>query len=631
MIELALNKLQKYYGANLILEDITFEVQSLEKVGIVGSNGCGKSTLLKIIKGIEGYDKGMLSIKKGSTIGYLEQIPSYPEGFKVVDVLNTAFERVDGIYKELQLLEKQLSEVEEADARKLLNRYAELQTAYEGLGGYEKEEKLSKVCMGLKINEEFKEKDFSQLSGGEKTTIILGKILLENPDILLLDEPSNHLDLDAMEWLEAYLKEYKGIVLIVSHDRYFLDNVVTKIIEIEDKVARSYMGNYTAYINEKERQLKLQLEAYQEQQKKIKAMEKTIAQLRDWGARGDNNKFFRRAASMEKLLNKMEKIEKPLMERDSININGNLGGRSGNDVVIIKGLYKAYGEKVLLDNADLLVRKGETVALIGVNGCGKSTLIKILLGMEKADGGTASLGASVKLGYLPQNIEFEDENKTILECFREDIVITEGKAREYLAKYMFYGESVFKKVGSISGGERSRLKLAMIMYNEVNFLLLDEPTNHLDIDSREELEDFLKEFTGTILYVSHDRYFINSTASRTVELSGGKLISYDGNYNYYKEKSAELKNEPVVKKAAKKNKKSKEEEGFKNIKITKSANNPWKKMNMEKQIEDLEERINNSEFQINEYSHNYEKLNSIYSEKLELEQQLEALMEEYFR
>ncbi|NLM36209.1 MAG: ABC-F family ATP-binding cassette domain-containing protein, partial [Clostridiales bacterium] len=500
MIELALNKLQKYYGANLILEDITFEVQSLEKVGIVGSNGCGKSTLLKIIKGIEGYDKGMLSIKKGSTIGYLEQIPSYPEGFKVVDVLNTAFERVDGIYKELQLLEKQLSEVEEADARKLLNRYAELQTAYEGLGGYEKEEKLSKVCMGLKINEEFKEKDFSQLSGGEKTTIILGKILLENPDILLLDEPSNHLDLDAMEWLEAYLKEYKGIVLIVSHDRYFLDNVVTKIIEIEDKVARSYMGNYTAYINEKERQLKLQLEAYQEQQKKIKAMEKTIAQLRDWGARGDNNKFFRRAASMEKLLNKMEKIEKPLMERDSININGNLGGRSGNDVVIIKGLYKAYGEKVLLDNADLLVRKGETVALIGVNGCGKSTLIKILLGMEKADGGTASLGASVKLGYLPQNIEFEDENKTILECFREDIVITEGKAREYLAKYMFYGESVFKKVGSISGGERSRLKLAMIMYNEVNFLLLDEPTNHLDIDSREELEDFLKEFTGTILY-----------------------------------------------------------------------------------------------------------------------------------
>jgi len=631
MIELALNKLQKYYGANLILEDITFEVQSLEKVGIVGSNGCGKSTLLKIIKGIEGYDKGMLSIKKGSTIGYLEQIPSYPEGFKVVDVLNTAFERVDGIYKELQLLEKQLSEVEEADARKLLNRYAELQTAYEGLGGYEKEEKLSKVCMGLKINEEFKEKDFSQLSGGEKTTIILGKILLENPDILLLDEPSNHLDLDAMEWLEAYLKEYKGIVLIVSHDRYFLDNVVTKIIEIEDKVARSYMGNYTAYINEKERQLKLQLEAYQEQQKKIKAMEKTIAQLRDWGARGDNNKFFRRAASMEKLLNKMEKIEKPLMERDSININGNLGGRSGNDVVIIKGLYKAYGEKVLLDNADLLVRKGETVALIGVNGCGKSTLIKILLGMEKADGGTASLGASVKLGYLPQNIEFEDENKTILECFREDIVITEGKAREYLAKYMFYGESVFKKVGSISGGERSRLKLAMIMYNEVNFLLLDEPTNHLDIDSREELEDFLKEFTGTILYVSHDRYFINSTASRTVELSGGKLISYDGNYNYYKEKSAELKNEPVVKKAAKKNKKSKEEEGFKNIKITKSANNPWKKMNMEKQIEDLEERINNLEFQINEYSHNYEKLNSIYSEKLELEQQLEALMEEYFR
>lgn len=301
MIELALNKLQKYYGATVVLEDITFEVQTSEKVGIVGSNGCGKSTLLKIIMGIEDYETGMLSIKKGSTLGYLEQMPIYPDSFKVIDVLNAAFEKVDKLYEEIELLETKLSSVDESSMEKLLIKYSQLQALYESLGGYEKEEKLSKVCTGLKINDKFKEKLFSQLSGGEKTTIILGKILLQNPDILLLDEPSNHLDLDAMEWLEAYLKGYKGIVIIVSHDRYFLDNVVTKIIEIEDMTSKSYDGNYTAFVKEKERQLELQMDAFLDQQKKIKAMEKSIAQLRDWGMRGDNSKFFKRAASMQKL------------------------------------------------------------------------------------------------------------------------------------------------------------------------------------------------------------------------------------------------------------------------------------------------------------------------------------------
>jgi ATPase subunit of ABC transporter with duplicated ATPase domains len=625
MIELALNKLQKYYGATMVLEDITFEVQTSEKVGIVGSNGCGKSTLLKIIMGLEGYESGMLSIKKGSTIGYLEQMPVYPDSFKVIDILNKAFEKVDGLHLELELLEKQLAIAEEANTDRLLSKYAQLQASYESLGGYEKEEKLSKVCTGLKIDDKFKEKPFSQLSGGEKTTIILGKILLQNPDILLLDEPSNHLDLDAMEWLEAYLKEYKGVVIIVSHDRYFLDNVVTKIIEIEDMVSKSYAGNYTAFVKEKERQLQLQLEAFQDQQKKIKAMEKTIAQLRDWGARGDNNKFFRRAASMQKLLDKLQRIDKPVLERDSININTNAASRSGNDVVIIKDLYKSYGEKNLLRNAEMLVRKGEAVALLGTNGCGKSTMIKILLGTEEADQGTAALGSSIKLGYLPQNIVFEDESLTILECFREGIVISEGKAREYLAKYMFFGESVFKKVGTLSGGERSRLKLAMMMHNEVNFLILDEPTNHLDIDSREELEDFLKEFNGTLLFVSHDRYFINNTASRVVELFKGSLISYDGNYEYYKEKSLQLKSEPAAKKAVVENKSNKDAP-----KPAKSVNNPWKKTNLEKQIQELEERLRLVDEEINKFCDNYEKLTSLYGEKLELQNNLDGLMEEYF-
>jgi ATPase subunit of ABC transporter with duplicated ATPase domains len=626
MIELALNGLQKYYGANMILKDITFEVQTSERVGIVGSNGCGKSTILKIIMGIEGYDAGMLSLKKGATLGYLEQMPVYPEGMRGIDVLNLAFEKIDGLHKELVLIEKQLVTADEADIERLLKNYSKLQANYESLGGYDKEEKLSKVCTGLKINDQFKEKLFSQLSGGEKTTVILGKILLENPDILLLDEPSNHLDLDTMEWLEGYLKAYKGIVIIVSHDRYFLDNVVTKIIEIDNMVSKSYYGNYSAFVEERDKQLQLQLTAFMDQQKKIKAMEKSIAQLKDWGMRGDNSKFFRRAESMQKLLNKVEKIDKPVLERESIKISLKTADRSGNDVVSIKQLSKSYGEKVLLNDAELFIKNGEAVALIGANGSGKSTIIKILLGIELADRGTASLGASVKLGYLPQNIIFEDENKTILECFRESIAISEEKAREFLAKYLFYGERVFKKVGALSGGERSRLKLAILMYSEVNFLILDEPTNHLDITSREELEDYLKEFKGTILMVSHDRYFINNIASRVVELCRGSLISYCGNYEYYKEKSARIKNALIDEKVAEDNSKAR----VRKEKIPETINNNGNKQNLEKRIEALEEKLKSVESEIAEYGHNYEKLAELFNEKLELQTGIEKLMVEYF-
>lgn len=632
MIELSLNKLQKYYGGTMVLEDITFDIQTAEKVGIVGSNGCGKSTLLKIIMGIEEYEKGNLSIKKGATLGYLEQMPVYPEDFKVIDVLSTAFKKIDKISEELKLIEKQLSEANEANIEKVMNKYSQLQTLYESLGGYEKEEKLSKVCNGLKINDSFKERLFSQLSGGEKTTIILGKILLQNPDILLLDEPSNHLDLETMEWLESYLKDYKGIVIIVSHDRYFLDNVVTKIIEIEDMKSKTYDGNYTAFVKEKEIQLELQMEEFLNQEKKIKAMEKSISQLRDWGERGDNGKFFRRAASMQKLLNKMQRVDKPTLERNRISINGSAADRSGNDVIIIKDLCKSYDEKVLLDKAKMLIRNRETVALIGANGSGKSTMIKILLGMEEADSGIISLGSSIKLGYLPQNINFSDENNTILECFREDIVISEGKAREYLAKYMFFGEDVFKKVSSLSGGERSKLKLAMLMYDELNLLILDEPTNHLDIDSREELEEFLKDFKGTLLFVSHDRYFINNIASRVVELSKGSFISYEGNYEYYKEKSLQIKstidkNPSIENKTSKTNKTNNEE----NKKVVKSSKNKWKTLKLEEEIKELEEKLKFIEEKINKFCDDYEKLNDLYSEKLEIENNLEKLIEEYFK
>ncbi|EKQ57809.1 MULTISPECIES: ribosomal protection-like ABC-F family protein [unclassified Clostridium] len=632
MIELALNKLQKYYGANMVLEDITFEVQTSEKVGIVGENGCGKSTLLKIIMELESYENGTISIKKNSTLGYLEQMPAYPSNFKVIDVLNTAFEKVDSLQKELEYLEAQLSKANEGNTEKLLSNYSKVQILYEGLGGYEKEEKLSKVCAGLKISEGFRSKLFSELSGGEKTTVVLGKILLQNPDILLLDEPSNHLDLETMEWLEAYLKAYKGIVIIVSHDRYFLDIVVTKIIEIKDMVSKTYAGNYTAFVTEKEKQLKLQMDAYIQQQKKIKTIEQSIARLRDWGARGDNEKFFTRAVSMQKLLDRLERIDKPVLERANMSINANLGERSGDNVVIVKGLYKSYGEKVLFNKVDLLVRNKESVALIGQNGCGKSTLIKILLEEINADSGTATLGTSVKLGYLPQNINFKDENKTILDYFGEDIVMTEGKVREYLAKYMFFGEMVFKKVRTLSGGERSRLKLAMLMCNEINFLILDEPTNHLDIDSREELEEVLKEFEGTLLFVSHDRYFINSIAGRVVELSQGNLISYDGNYEYYKEKSTQLKSTMTVLKSINANKEKKVEKAKKekSSKPEKANKNEFKQQRLEKGIEELEQRLKGIEEAINENCNDYEKVNILYNDKLTMQQLLEQLMEEYF-
>lgn len=621
MIELALNNVTKFFGATEVLTNITFEIQDSEKVGIVGGNGSGKSTILKIIAGIEQADNGAIMLKKGSTLGYLDQIPVYPKDYTVIDVLNVAFKDTDIIEEEMKRLENKMIEFKDSELERALKQYSTLQQKYEIAGGYEKEEKLSKVCIGMNFGPEFLNQAFDTLSGGEKTTIILGKILLENPNLLLLDEPTNHLDVETVEWLEEYLKNYKGMVLIVSHDRYFLDRVVTKIIEIEDMESDTYIGNYTEYVKEKENRLVLEFEAYQEQEKKIKAMEKAIKELRDWAIRADNNKFFKRAASMQKRLDKIQKLDKPLLERQNMKLNIQNSERSGGDVIKVKGLLKSFENKTLFNEADLLIRFGEKVALIGGNGTGKTTLLKILLREESEYSGIADLGANIRIGYLPQQVVFKDEDMTVLECFRDGITISEGKAREYLAKFLFMGNSVFKKVKSLSGGEKSRLKLSKLLFEDINLLILDEPTNHLDIDSIETLEETLLLFQGTILFISHDRYFINKLCSKVVALEDQKFTNFLGNYEYYREKRYENKQSQEVKLKLKKEKPERIVDEDKKIEI--------KRIKLEENISVLEEKLKNLQEHMSSLGNDYEGLKKCLEEETIIKEELEGLMEEW--
>lgn len=635
MFELSLNGVKKYMDATLVLKNISFQVYSGEKVGIVGVNGSGKSTILKLIAGVlpmnywpgypqtssPGYDEGFVIKPREATCAYLEQIPQYPEGVKVIDVLNAAFEEAHIIEKEMRLLEEKMKSLEEEALDKALKQYSDLLHLYEIKGGYEVEEKLSKICKGLNFKDSFLNKDFSLLSGGEKTTVVLGKLLMDNPDILLLDEPTNHLDMDAIEWLEDYLKNYKGIIIIVSHDRYFLDNVVNKIVEIEDMEAITYKGNYSSYVSQKEENLRIQFENFREQQKTISSMEKAIKDLRDWAARADNNKFFRRAASMQIKLDKMEKIDRPIFERRNMKLDLKAAQRSGNETIKAKGLCKSFEDKLILKNADLLINYGERAALIGPNGSGKTTFLKLLLGEEQPDEGVVELGANVMAAYLPQKLTFKNEELTVLECFREDISIVEGKAREYLSKYMFFGSSVFKKVRHLSGGEKIRLKLAQLLFENVNLLILDEPTNHLDIDSIETFEEALEDFKGTIFFISHDRYFINKIGERVIALENYAFKSYLGNYDYYKSTRVELAQkelkEPEVKTVKTKKPKN----------IDENKKKETEKAKLEAKVEELEENIAELDSEMAAEGLNHEELTKLYCRKEELTKELDSLME----
>ena len=533
MIEIELNNIKKNYGLKNILDGFNLVVKSGERVALIGQNGSGKSTILKIISGQETIDNGAINIRKGSTIGMLNQIYENEDtDILVKDFLYESFSEILQIEKQLRNLEEKMTYEQNIDLLEtVINKYGKLQEKYQTMGGYEIQEKFSKICSKFNLSEKMLGQNYNYLSGGEKTKINLAKLLLKNPDILLLDEPTNHLDFESLNFLEEFVKNYKGTILIVSHDRYFLDKVITKTILLENGIDNVYYGNYSYFIKEDERRTLAKFENYKNQQKQIEKMKESIKTLRKFGEIAKNEMFFKRAKSIEKKLEKMEVLEKVDLNQRSIDLKFNIENRAGKDVIKIQNLSKRFESKIIFENANMTLTYGEKVALIGKNGAGKTSLIKMILGEDLQFSGEIKLGASIKMGYIPQNIIFENTNQTILEFFLDDNSFTETQARAKLAKYGFRGENVFKKIGFLSGGEKVRLLLIKLIQKDINFLILDEPTNHIDVDTRELLEEALAEYSGTVLFVSHDRYFINKLADRVVNIEDYKIKSYSGNYD----------------------------------------------------------------------------------------------------
>ncbi|SFD35785.1 ATPase components of ABC transporters with duplicated ATPase domains [Bacillus sp. 491mf] len=548
MMICSVNNIAKTFGGNVIFENISFEIKTGERIGLVGRNGSGKTTIFQLLTGIENVDGGAIHMKKGTRIGHVAQIPKFTEGMTVYDVLCSAFAKEQALERKMRELEQKMAvNVTE----KMMAEYGEIQEQFSFLGGYEIEANIMKVANGLQVTELFS-RNFRELSGGEQTKVSLAYMLLKKPDLLLLDEPTNHLDLFAVEWLEQFLKEYDGTVVVISHDRYFLDEVVTKIFDLEDGELYVYHTNYSRFVKEKEERLLQEFQAYQEQQKKIKKMKEAIKRLREWAnqANPPNEGLHKRARNMERALERMEKLKKPVLEHKQMGLQFEGQERSGKDVVVMKEVGKSFDERVLFQNVELHVRFQERVAVVGRNGTGKTTLLKLLLQEMNPDIGEIRIGSGVKLGYLSQHVNV-DSKQTVLEMFREQVAVTEGEARHILARFLFYGMAVFKKVNQLSGGERMRLRLAQLMYQDINFLVLDEPTNHLDIESREVLEEALEQYNGTILAVSHDRYFLNKLFPKTYWIDNQTAYGFTGNYAFAREKwqeKREKEQRSVVKK-----------------------------------------------------------------------------------
>ncbi|WP_416808637.1 ribosomal protection-like ABC-F family protein [Bacillus thuringiensis] len=544
----SVNNVTKSFGGNIIFENISLEIKNGERVGLVGRNGSGKTTIFGLLTGMESLDTGAIHMKKGTRIGHVAQIPKFDEAMTVYDVLSSAFKVEKELEKEMHALEKNMAEEQEQSSlQKLMERYGVIQEKFAFLGGYEIEANIMKVANGLQVTNLFS-RVFMELSGGEQTKVSLAYMLLQKPDLLLLDEPTNHLDLFAVEWLEQFLKEYNGTVMVISHDRYFLDEVVTKIFDLEDGEIHVYHTNYSQFVEEKEGRLLQEFQAYQEQQKKIKKMKEAIKRLREWAnqANPPNEGLHKRARNMERALERIEKLKRPILERKQMGLQFEGQERSGKDVVVMKEVSKGFAGRPLFEQANLHVRFQERAAIVGRNGTGKTTLLKLLLKEMEPEAGAIRVGSSVKIGYLSQHT-YENMKSNVLEAFRENVAVTEGEARHILAKFLFYGPAVFKKVTQLSGGEKMRLRLAQLMYQDINFLILDEPTNHLDIESREVLEEALEQYNGTILAVSHDRYFLNKLFEKTYWIDECKLFEFAGNYAWARQKWEEKLEKQVIK------------------------------------------------------------------------------------
>ena len=532
MIDIRVEGLVKSFDLEKkILDGLTFQVDTGERVGLLGRNGAGKTTLFKILTGELDYDSGTVQIASGRRVGLISQIPVYPAGYTVEDVLQTAFARMFRMKDEMDALALRMEQGASDDAT--LRRYGELNARFEGLGGWDTETAVNKVANGLSISPEMRTRLFDRLSGGEKTRVNLGRLILEDTDVLLLDEPTNPLDLQATEWLEEYLRRFRGTVVTISHDRYFLDRTVTRIIELLDGKAEFYSGNYSFYAIEKERRYQERMKQYLKEQAKIRQLEKAAEQMHLWAFMG-NDALHKRAFSMEKRIERMRTTQKPTKAR---RLEARFQSREfkGDEVLQIRGVSKAFGQRRLFDDVYLRCEGGERIALLGENGTGKTTLLNMIMGLEHPDSGMIRLGPSVKAAYLPQVIHFDHPERSILDTMLYELDITPQSARNRLAAYQFTGENVFKPVSVLSGGELSRLRLCMLMDESVNLLILDEPTNHLDIDSREWLEEAVEEFDGTLLFVSHDRYFINRFATRVWELEHAVITDYPMGFAQYRQ------------------------------------------------------------------------------------------------
>ena len=613
MIDIAISGLVKEFEVGKkILDGLTFQVDSGERVGLLGKNGCGKTTLLRILTGQLDWDEGEVVLPPDKRVGLISQIPVYPAGYTVEDVLDTAFRPLREMEEEMEQL---AARMERGEDPALLRRYDQLTAAFEAGGGYDTDTRKNKVCSGLQIGPGMREQLFDRLSGGEKTRVNLGRLILEDTDILLLDEPTNHLDLKATEWLEEYLDKFKGTVLAVSHDRWFLDRVVDRVIEIQEGKAEFYSGNYSFYVVEKERRYQEKLKQYEKEQAKIQQLEKAAEQLRIWAYSG-NDKIFKRAQSMEKRIERMRTTDRPTRERK---MEVRFGEREfrGDEVLTIKGLSKSFGQRALFSGVDLEVVGGERIALLGDNGTGKSTLIKILMGEEGPDEGKIRMGPTVKIGYLPQIIHFDHPERSLLDTMLYELDCTAQTARNRLASFKFRGEDVFKPVSALSGGEQSRLRLCMLMDEKINLLILDEPTNHLDIQSREWIEEAVEEYEGNLLFVSHDRYFIDRFATRGWVLEDGQVTDFRGSYGEYRaareRKQAQAVPAPAAAPAEKKEK-PRRPGGTKNLEKEVAA--------AERAVAKAEEQMYELGLQIEEAASNYLKLQELYEQREALEEEI---------